>query len=124
VRGEEEKLALSLGAGAFMVKPTESEKLWKRTCAIMKSSEARQEMPARLEIVESEEEFLEEYCRIVATKHKSSQIIQATEIIAGCLHPFHSTQGSFPLTIGPPMVILCICTQNHGGRDHESMFPH
>jgi two-component sensor histidine kinase/DNA-binding NarL/FixJ family response regulator len=65
---QEEKLALSLGAEAFMVKPTEPGLLWERTCAIMKASEARQEMPARLEIVESEEEYLAEYGRIVATK--------------------------------------------------------
>ena len=67
--GEQEvKLAISLGAEAFLVKPTEPEELWEKTCAIMKASEARQGIPAHLNIVESEEEYLREYGRIVATK--------------------------------------------------------
>ncbi|HEX2770047.1 MAG TPA: response regulator [Geobacteraceae bacterium] len=65
---QEEKLALSLGAEAFVVKPTEPEELWEKTCAIMKAWEARQRIPAHLNIVESEEEYLREYGRIVATK--------------------------------------------------------
>jgi two-component sensor histidine kinase/DNA-binding NarL/FixJ family response regulator len=65
---QEEKLALSLGAEAFMVKPTEPEEFWARTCAIMRGLEARQKMPDQREIIESEEEYLEEYSRIVATK--------------------------------------------------------
>ncbi|HEX2770046.1 MAG TPA: ATP-binding protein, partial [Geobacteraceae bacterium] len=65
---QEEKLALSLGAEAFVVKPTEPEELWEKTCAIMKRWEARQGIPAHLNIVESEEEYLREYGRIVATK--------------------------------------------------------
>jgi CheY-like chemotaxis protein len=67
--GEQEiKLALSLGAEAFVVKPTEPEEFWEKTCAIMKASEARQGIAAHLNIVESEEEYLKEYGRIVATK--------------------------------------------------------
>ena len=67
--GEQEiKLALSLGADAFVVKPTEPEELWEKTCTIMKASEARQGIPAHLDIVESEEDYLREYGRIVATK--------------------------------------------------------
>ena len=62
------KLALSLGAEAFVVKPTEPEEFWEKTCAIMKAWEARQGIPAHLNIVESEEEYLREYGRIVATK--------------------------------------------------------
>jgi len=62
------KLALSLGAEAFVVKPTEPEEFWEKTCAIMKACEARQRIPANLNIVESEEEYLREYGRIVATK--------------------------------------------------------
>jgi len=54
----EEKLALTLGAEAFVVKPTEPEELWEKTCAIMKAWEARQRIPAHLNIVESEEEHL------------------------------------------------------------------
>jgi CheY-like chemotaxis protein len=64
----EEKLALSLGAEAFMVKPTEPEELWEKTRAIMKASEVRQGIPAPLDIVESEEAYLREYSRIVASK--------------------------------------------------------
>ena len=51
---QEEKLALSLGAEAFVVKSTEPEELWDKTCAIMKAWEARQRIPAHLSIVESE----------------------------------------------------------------------
>jgi CheY-like chemotaxis protein len=65
---QEEKLALSLGAEAFVIKPTEPEELWEKTCAIMKAWEARQKIPAQVNIVESEEEYLKEYGRIVATK--------------------------------------------------------
>ena len=67
--GEQEvKLALSLGAEAFVAKSTEPEELWEKTCAIMQAWEARQKMPAHVNIVESEEEYLREYSRIVATK--------------------------------------------------------
>jgi CheY-like chemotaxis protein len=38
----EQELALSLGAEAFVVKPTEPEELWEKTCAVMKAWEARQ----------------------------------------------------------------------------------
>jgi signal transduction histidine kinase len=65
---QEEKLALSLGAEAFVVKPTEPKELWKKTCAIIKAWEARQGIPAHVNLVESEEEYLREYGRIVATK--------------------------------------------------------
>ena len=54
----EEPLALSLGAYAFVAKPAESEELWEKTCAIMKAWEARQRIPAYLNLVESEEEYL------------------------------------------------------------------
>ncbi|MGD0844592.1 MAG: response regulator [Geobacteraceae bacterium] len=64
---QEEKLALSLGAEAFVVKSTEPEELWDKTCAIMKAWEARQRIPAHLSIVESEDEYLREYGRIVTT---------------------------------------------------------
>jgi len=54
----EEPLALSLGADAFVVKPTEPEELWGMICAIKKAWEARHRIPAHLNIVESEEEYL------------------------------------------------------------------
>jgi two-component system cell cycle sensor histidine kinase/response regulator CckA len=65
---QEVKLALSLGADAFVFKPTEPKELWEKTCAIMKAWEARQGIPAHVNLVESEEEYLREYSRIVATK--------------------------------------------------------
>ena len=54
----EEPLALSLGADAFVAKPAEPEELWEKTCAIMKAWKARQRIPAHLNLVESEEEYL------------------------------------------------------------------
>lgn len=67
--GEKEiELALSLGAEAFVAKPIEPEKLWEKTCAIMKEWEARQRAPAHPPIDESDEKFLREYSRIVAAK--------------------------------------------------------
>jgi len=54
----EEPLAHSLGADAFVAKPAEPEALWEKSCAIMKALEARQRIPAHLNIVESMEEYL------------------------------------------------------------------
>jgi two-component system cell cycle sensor histidine kinase/response regulator CckA len=54
----EEPLAHYLGADAFVAKPAESEELWEKSCAIMKAWEARQRIPAHLNLVESEEEYL------------------------------------------------------------------
>jgi len=65
---QEEKLALSLGAETYVVKPIEPEELWEKTSAIMKSWKARQRIPVNVNIIESEEEYLKEYSRIVATK--------------------------------------------------------
>ncbi|OGU17369.1 MAG: hypothetical protein A2076_03990 [Geobacteraceae bacterium GWC2_53_11] len=61
-------LALSLGAAAFVVKPTEPEILWKKICAIMESAAAGQNVATPSSINESEEHFLREYGRIIATK--------------------------------------------------------
>jgi PAS domain S-box-containing protein len=65
---KEERLALSLGAEAFVIKPKEPEVFWEKTCAIMKAWEERQVTPAHPEPVENEEEYLREYDRVVATK--------------------------------------------------------
>ena len=65
---QEEKLAFSLGAEAFVAKPTEPEELWERISAIMKVWEVRQRIPVHPGILENEEEYLREYGRIVATK--------------------------------------------------------
>jgi two-component system cell cycle sensor histidine kinase/response regulator CckA len=65
---QEEKLALSIGAEVFVVKPTEPEELWEKTCTIMQAWEARKKIPPHMNVVESEEDYLREYGRIVATK--------------------------------------------------------
>jgi len=78
--GEKEaELALSLGAEAFVAKPIEPEKLWEKTFAIMNEWEARQREPAHPPIDESDEQYLREYSRIVATKleEKVSELEEA-----------------------------------------------
>lgn len=67
--GEKEAdLALSLGAEAFIAKPTEPAKLWEMTCTIMSEWEARKKTPAHPPIDESDEQYLLEYSRVVAAK--------------------------------------------------------
>lgn len=67
--GEKEaELALSLGAEAFVPKPTEPAQLWEKTCAVMKEWEERHRRPAHPAIDESDEQYLREYSRIVASK--------------------------------------------------------
>jgi CheY-like chemotaxis protein len=58
IGGQDVKLALSLGADAFMVNSTEPEELWEKIRTIMQAREARQRIPAHLNTVESEEEYL------------------------------------------------------------------
>jgi signal transduction histidine kinase len=64
----ESELALSLGAEAFVPKPTEPAELWEKTCTIMKEWEARERKPAHPAIDESDEQYLREYSRVVASK--------------------------------------------------------
>jgi two-component sensor histidine kinase/DNA-binding NarL/FixJ family response regulator len=99
---QEEKLALSLGAEAFVVKPTEPEELWERICAILKASEARQEMPAHVNLVESEEEYLREYCRIVATKLeiKVGELEEALSLRKQAEDEFHRINSELTREIG------------------------
>ena len=67
--GEKEaELALSLGAEAFIAKPTEPAELWEKTCTILKEWEARHRTPAHPAIDESDEAYLREYSRVVAAK--------------------------------------------------------
>ena len=80
IRDEEERLAISLGAEAFMVKPTEPEVFWEKICEIVKASEEGGELPVPQEPVESEEEYLAEYSRIVATKLEE-KVLQLEEAI-------------------------------------------
>ena len=65
---KESELALSLGAEAFVSKPTEPTQLWEKTCAIFKEWEERHRTPAHPAIDESDEQYLREYSRIVASK--------------------------------------------------------
>lgn len=67
--GEKEaELALSLGAEAFVTKPVEPAQLWVKTCEVMKEWEERNGIPAHPAINESDEQYLREYSRIVASK--------------------------------------------------------
>lgn len=65
---KETELALSLGAEAYVVKPVEPEALWQKTCEVMKEWESRLGVDPRPAIDGSDEEYLREYSRIVATK--------------------------------------------------------
>lgn len=64
----EEKLAISLGAAAFVIKPMEPEELWARISTIMESLYAQNCTVMHPSMDEREEHFLREYGRIVATK--------------------------------------------------------
>jgi signal transduction histidine kinase len=67
--GEKEaELAFSLGANAFVAKPTEPSELWKKTCSVMKEWEARRTGSYHPAIAENDEQYLREYSRIVASK--------------------------------------------------------
>lgn len=65
---QESKLAFSLGAEAFVPKPVEPELLWQKTCAVMQSWQERQLTPRQQPAGESNEQYLSDYSRIVATK--------------------------------------------------------
>jgi len=63
----ETELALTLGAEAFVSKPTEPEQLWEITCGIMGAFDARLGKPVHAK-EESNEQYLREYSLIVASK--------------------------------------------------------
>lgn len=79
---KEAELALSLGAEAFVAKPAEPAQLWEITSAIMKEWQARHGKPAHPAIDESDEQYLREYSRIVATKleEKVHELEEALEL--------------------------------------------
>jgi two-component system cell cycle sensor histidine kinase/response regulator CckA len=80
--GEQEvKLALSLGAEAFLVKPTEPGELWEKTRAIMNAWEARQRIPVNVNIIDTADDYLREYSRIVATKLEK-KVRELEEVLA------------------------------------------
>jgi signal transduction histidine kinase/DNA-binding response OmpR family regulator len=64
----EERLALSLGAATFLVKPKEPEELWGKICEITESRKTRLGSGMHPSMDEREEYFLSEYGRVVATK--------------------------------------------------------
>jgi signal transduction histidine kinase len=65
---QEEKLALSLGAEAFIDKPTEPDALWEKICAITNAASDGC-LPCReVQTERGEAQYLSEYSQIVATK--------------------------------------------------------
>lgn len=65
---QEEKLALSLGAEAFIDKPTEPEKLWQKICAVIDSPTSSYAPAKEQQTEQGEAQYLSEYSQIVATK--------------------------------------------------------
>ncbi|MCK4811655.1 MAG: PAS domain S-box protein [Methanosarcinales archaeon] len=64
---EDEKLALSLGANAFIQKPIETEKFLEKVEAAIQGVKARKETATK-ELIEEEEEYLRRYSQVVAAK--------------------------------------------------------
>jgi PAS domain S-box-containing protein len=63
---KDEKLALALGADAFMVKPQEPDKLWQEIRSVLEKGKP---LPGKKGgMIAEEEEYLREYTRIVTTK--------------------------------------------------------
>lgn len=65
---QEEKLALSLGAEAFIDKPTEPEALWQKICSIMNATGNGCVPCKKPQTERGETQYLTEYSQIVATK--------------------------------------------------------
>lgn len=64
---KEEELAFSLGAAAFIVKPKEPENLWKELNEVIEKNDFKRGK-IRTGLPKEEEEYLEKYASIVATK--------------------------------------------------------
>ncbi len=64
----EERLALSLGAEAFVVKPMDPSDLWGKICAIMDMRNKPDDAQKRKEFEANRERSLEDYTKIVAMK--------------------------------------------------------
>jgi two-component system NtrC family sensor kinase len=65
---KEMKLALSLGADAFIIKPKEPEELWDEIKNILENCKLGKKPVASAPLIEEEEEYLRKYGTIVATK--------------------------------------------------------
>jgi len=63
----DEKLALSLGARAFIEKPAPPDEFMEKLKAVIQQIEAGEE-PAPVELIEEEEEYLRNYSDVVAAK--------------------------------------------------------
>ncbi len=64
---QEVKFALSLGADGIMLKPTGPEEFWNKICEVRKAREDQREKPVQADSFKNEEEYLREYCRIIAS---------------------------------------------------------
>ncbi|MCM2359047.1 MAG: SpoIIE family protein phosphatase [Geobacteraceae bacterium] len=64
---KDEKLALALGADAFLVKPTEPDALWREIRAVLERGEPPRGM-AKAGLIAEEEEYLRQYSYIVTAK--------------------------------------------------------
>ena len=66
-RGDQDvRLAMSLGAQAYIVKPVDPVELWGRIEGILRSGEPAQAEPALP--IQQDEEYLKRYCEVVATQ--------------------------------------------------------
>ncbi|HXE95733.1 MAG TPA: SpoIIE family protein phosphatase [Dongiaceae bacterium] len=63
----DEKLAMSLGADAFVVKPKEPEELWAQISTVLERGKTR-EVSINTGLLEEEEQYLNEYSHIVTMK--------------------------------------------------------
>lgn len=67
--GRDEKLAMSLGADAFVVKPKEPDELWALISPVLERDKPR-EVSIKTGLLEEEEQYLSEYSHIVTMKIK------------------------------------------------------
>ncbi len=78
---QEVNFALSMGAEAFLVKPTGLEEFWEKIREIMKAWEERRGMPVQRDTFRNEEEYLREYNRIVASLLEK-KVVELEEALA------------------------------------------
>ena len=78
----DEKLALSLGADAFLIKPKKPDELWAEVNAILERGKPQAER-IKDELLEEEEEYLRQYTHIVTAKieEKVSELEKANAAI-------------------------------------------
>ncbi len=64
---KEVKFALSLGANGIVLKPARPEEFWDKICEILGALEKQRGKPVQADSFNNEEEYLREYCRIIAS---------------------------------------------------------